>query len=173
MIIKNIMGDLTVFVADVVVNAANPLMEGGGGLDGAIHRAAGPDLLKELRKKPVMNGIRCPHGKAILTPGFKLPAKWIAHAVGPIYLQDSNPQETLELAYRSAMALAERVDARTVALPALSCGIYGFPPEEAAKIALEAVVKPRWDFDVVTFVHHDPTTFTAWVTEINRRQGTN
>ena len=133
--------DITVLEVDAIVNAANELMLGGGGVDGAIHRAAGRELLDACRAIPeVRPGVRCPTGESRITPGFRLPARFVIHTVGPVW-RGGRAHETDLLAscYRSALELAWQHGARTVAFPAISCGIYGFPPGPAAQIAVSTV----------------------------------
>lgn len=160
-------GDLTTFEADGVVNAANAALAGGGGLDGAMHRAAGPALMDACRAFPLVSSasgrpVRCPPGEARLTPGFRLPARFVIHAVGPIYASDPDPAGTLAAAYRASLRLCEAHGLRTVGLPALSCGVYGYPAEEAAPIAVGVCRERRWDVDAVTFVLFSDAMVTAW-----------
>jgi O-acetyl-ADP-ribose deacetylase (regulator of RNase III) len=129
-------GDITTVEVDAIVNAANPIMLGGGGVDGAIHDAAGPELLEACRRIPAVDGIRCPFGEARITPGFALPARHVIHTVGPIYRRDPEPEVTLRSAYASSLALARDHGLRSIAFPAISTGAYGFPLEPAADIAL-------------------------------------
>jgi len=130
-------GDITRLAVDAVVNAANERMLGGGGVDGAIHRAAGPELLAACRAVPeVRPGVRCPTGEARLTPGFRLPAKWVIHTVGPVWRGGgAGEDERLAACYRASLALAERQALASIAFPAISCGVYGFPVDRAAGIA--------------------------------------
>jgi O-acetyl-ADP-ribose deacetylase (regulator of RNase III) len=128
-------GDITRLRVDVVVNAANPRLLGGGGVDGAIHRAAGPELLKACRR---IGG--CAPGEARLTPGYRLPATWVAHAVGPVWQGGrAGEPELLAACYQSALALAAANDARSIAFPAISCGVYGYPADAACRIAVETL----------------------------------
>ncbi|MBU6404783.1 MAG: O-acetyl-ADP-ribose deacetylase [Proteobacteria bacterium] len=130
--------DLVTLDVDAIVNAANPTLLGGGGVDGAIHRAAGPRLLAACRALPeVTPGVRCPTGAARITPAFDLPARWVIHTVGPIW-QDGAQGEAAALAscYRNSLALAVQAGARSVAFPAISCGVYGYPYAAAARVAL-------------------------------------
>ncbi len=134
--IEVIEGDITTAKVDAVVNAANPKMLGGGGVDGAIHRAAGPKLLEACNKVKPINGIRCPFGEARITDSGDLPSKYVIHAVGPIYRQEGNPKKVLEAAYYNSLVLAKENSCSSIAFPAISCGAYGYPPEDAAYISV-------------------------------------
>ena len=134
--IKLIKGDITTANVDAIVNAANAVMLGGGGVDGAIHRAAGPALLEACHGVPEVNGIRCPAGEARITVAGKLNARYVIHAVGPRYQVDPRPELLLESVYRNVLLLAQQHECRSVALPAISCGVYAYPLQEAAEIAL-------------------------------------
>ena len=139
--IKIIQGDITTLAVDAIVNAANQVMLGGGGVDGAIHRAAGPELYKACLKVPeVRPGVRCPTGEARITPGFKLPAKYVIHTVGPVYRDGLHGEpEKLAACYRNSLALAAENGCKSIAFPCISTGIYGYPIEDAAKIAVREV----------------------------------
>jgi len=131
-------GDITTLDVDAIVNAANERMLGGGGVDGAIHRAAGPGLVEECRRVPeIRPGVRCPTGEARMTAGHQLRARHVIHTVGPVW-QGGDREEPALLAscYRSSLALAGQHGLRSVAFPAISCGIYGYPLEAAARIAV-------------------------------------
>jgi len=133
--IEVIQADITTLPVDAIVNAANSSLLGGGGVDGAIHRAAGPRLLEATR---TIGG--CPTGQARLTPGFDLPAKWVIHTVGPVWQGGhAGEDEVLASCYRESLKLAVSVEARTVAFPAISTGAYGFPMERAARIAIDEI----------------------------------
>ena len=116
--IQLIHGDITKASVDAIVNAANSRMLGGGGVDGAIHRAAGPEPLKACEKYPVIEGIRCPIGEARITPGFELNSTWIIHAVGPHYYNNENPQILLRSAFKTSLTLAKHYSCRSIAFPA-------------------------------------------------------
>ena len=134
--IRILVGDITKQNVDAIVNAANSSLAGGGGVDGAVHRAAGPELGKEAQALAT-----CPTGEARTTKGYKLPASWVIHAVGPVYHRH-RPEDAAELlaaAYRNSLREAVRVGARTVAFPAISTGAYGYPKAEAARIAVAAI----------------------------------
>lgn len=165
------LGDLATLAVDVVVNAANPYLAGGGGLDGALHRAAGPELLAACQALPAVEGVRCPTGESRLTEGFRLPAKWVVHAVGPIFSRSQDPEGELASAVRSAFALAEQVGARTIGLPALSCGCYGFPPRLAAPIAVAVAFERPWNLHRAVFVLTERGLLSVWDRAIRAAEG--
>ncbi|WP_207263000.1 O-acetyl-ADP-ribose deacetylase [Desulfovibrio sp. Huiquan2017] len=133
-------GDITRLSVDAIVNAANSRLAGGGGVDGAIHRAAGIDLLQAACREIIREIGSLPPGEAVITPGFGLSARHIIHTVGPIWRGGANREpELLGNAYRNSMALAHQHDIKTLAFPAISCGVYGYPVEDAARIALAAL----------------------------------
>mgnify|MGYP000904871096 CR=1 FL=1 len=141
-------GDITERRVDVVVNAANSSLLGGGGVDGAIHRAAGPKLVDYCR---TLGG--CPTGQARMTPGFDLHARWIVHTVGPVWRGGSAGEaDLLASCYRESLRLADQVGARSIAFPAISAGIFGYPIDQAAGIAVSTVATTAHEMDVVEFV---------------------
>jgi O-acetyl-ADP-ribose deacetylase (regulator of RNase III) len=134
-----VLGDITELRADAIVNAANEWMLGGGGVDGAIHEAAGPELLEACRAVPeVRPGVRCPAGEARITPAFKLPAKFVIHTVGPRWRGGrQNEAELLTACYRSSLELALAHHVQSIAFPAISTGVFGFPLVPACRIAVD------------------------------------
>jgi O-acetyl-ADP-ribose deacetylase len=155
-----IQGDITRIEVDAIVNAANTSLLGGGGVDGAIHRAAGPDLLAACEK---LRG--CATGDAKATPAFRLPAKWVFHAVGPVWHGGkSSEDELLAGCYARCMQLARQHRAQSIAFPAISTGVYRFPPERAARIAIETVKTHLEESGVseVHFVCFDATTLSIY-----------
>jgi len=162
-------GDITKLEVDAIVNAANARLAGGGGVDGAIHRAAGPELLEECRR---IGG--CPTGEARITRGYRLPARWVIHAVGPVWRGGAaNEDELLASAYRHALQLAVQAGARSIAFPAISTGVYGFPKERAARIAvgtvLDFLARNDHALDRVIFCCFDDACVAAHEAALNER----
>jgi O-acetyl-ADP-ribose deacetylase (regulator of RNase III) len=153
--IQAVQGDITAQEVDAVVNAANQALAGGGGVDGAIHRAAGHRELQEACQ--ALGG--CATGDAKATPGFRLPARWIIHAVGPRW-RGGDKGEASELAscYRRSLEVADELGAKSVAFPAISTGIYGYPADEAARIAVETVRSTPTEVELVRLVAFDEAT---------------
>jgi O-acetyl-ADP-ribose deacetylase (regulator of RNase III) len=134
-----VVGDITTISADAIVNAANSALAGGGGVDGAIHRAGGPAVMADLERR-YGRGRHCPTGSAVVSEAGDLPATWVIHAVGPIWRGGAAGEaDLLASAYRTSLRLAAEHGARTVSLPAISCGIYGYPVDRAARIAIDTV----------------------------------
>jgi len=156
-------GDLTRADVDAVVNAANERMLGGGGVDGAIHRAAGPELVEACRRIPeVRPEVRCPTGEARITPGFRLAARHVIHTVGPVYESPAVSAPLLAAAYRSSLALADQHGLRSIAFPAISCGVYGYPLGEAAPISLRTCRDHAGRLAEVRFVLFGEAAYRAW-----------
>jgi O-acetyl-ADP-ribose deacetylase (regulator of RNase III) len=156
--IQVIEGDITMLQVDAVVNAANSSLLGGGGVDGAIHRAAGPDLLAECRR---LGG--CETGDAKATQGYKLPAAHVIHTVGPVWHGGkANEDELLASCYRRSLDVASQLNVSSIAFPAISTGIYGFPRQRAAKIAVSEVLSYRGEIERLIFVCFDAETASIY-----------
>ncbi len=160
--IKIIESDITQLAVDAIVNAANPAMLGGGGVDGAIHRAAGPSLLEACRKVKSHQGIRCPFGEARITSAGNLSSKYVIHTAGPIYRNEQDPQSLLKSSYRNALLLAKEHNCESIAFPAISCGAYGYPLEEAAVIALRTSAAEEFSDMEIIFSLFGPQAIKVW-----------
>ncbi len=161
--IKLLQGDITKIRVDAIVNAANSSLLGGGGVDGAIHRAGGPEILEACRKIVARQG-SCPTGEAVITTAGKLPAKFVIHTVGPVWHGGQNGEpELLANCYRNALQLAVENGCKTVAFPNISTGVYGYPKEQAATVAVETVrafLEKTTAIEQVVFVCFDAENFS-------------
>jgi O-acetyl-ADP-ribose deacetylase (regulator of RNase III) len=156
-------GDITEQDVDAVVNAANSSLMGGGGVDGAIHRRGGPAILEEckrLRAERYPDGL--PTGEAVATTAGDLPARWVIHTVGPVYAKGEDRSGLLASCHTASLRVADQIGARIVALPAISTGVYGYPVEEAAPVALQAVRNAGSRVQEVRFVLFDQSTLDAF-----------
>jgi O-acetyl-ADP-ribose deacetylase len=154
-------GDITKEETEAIGNAANAALAGGGGVDGAIHRAGGPSIMAELKAR--YRG--CPTGSAVITAGGNLKAKYVVHAVGPRYSGTAKDSELLASAYQKSLELCSQNKVSSIAFPSISTGIYGYPVEEASLIALKTVkdyLKDHSEIKLVRFVLFDPTTYLAY-----------
>jgi O-acetyl-ADP-ribose deacetylase (regulator of RNase III) len=165
--VRVIHGDITTLQVDAIVNAANSSLLGGGGVDGAIHRAAGPELVQECR---LLGG--CKTGDAKITGGYRLPAKYVVHTVGPVWRGGRNHEpELLASCYRRSLALAAEHGAKSVAMPAISCGIFGYPISEATAIAVRetvAFLRQNPNLDLVIFTAFSDEVFRAYESALAR-----
>ena len=165
-------GDITRIPADAIVNAANAALAGGGGVDGAIHRAGGPAIMADLRAR-YGDGRRCPAGHAVVSVAGDLPSRWVIHAVGPMWNGGRRGErELLAAAYRASLAHADVLGARSITFPAISCGIYGYPLVQGARVALETVQdhlagRPT-SIEQATFVLLSDETWSVFQVELER-----
>ncbi len=160
--IELVQGDITQQELEAIGNAANSKLAGGGGVDGAIHRAGGPSIMEELRAKYPQG---CPTGEAVITRGGRLKAKYVIHAVGPVYSGKPKDAQLLASAYRACLALCSQHGITSVAFPSISTGAYRYPVEEAAPIALRTVaayLKANPEITLARFVLFDPATYAAY-----------
>ena len=160
--IELVQGDITQQDTEAIANAANSRLAGGGGVDGAIHRAGGPAIMAELKAKYLQG---CPTGQAVITGGGRLVARYVLHAVGPVYSGKPKDAELLAGAYRSCLTLCSQHGIKTVAFPSISTGVYRYPVEEAAPIALDTVaayLTTHSEIVLVRFVLFDLATYTAY-----------
>ena len=164
-----VQGDITTQEVDAVVNAANSGLLGGGGVDGAIHRAGGPEILaecKELRATSLPDGL--PTGQAVATTAGRLPAGHVIHTVGPVYAKSQDRSELLASAYRESLRVADELGARTVAFPAISAGVYGWPMDDAARIAVETVDSTPSAVEEVRFVLFGDAAYEAFTRAVEQ-----
>jgi O-acetyl-ADP-ribose deacetylase (regulator of RNase III) len=165
--IETAIGDITTERVDAIVNAANSALAGGGGVDGAIHRAAGHEELQAACR--ALGG--CDTGDAKATPGFRLAARWVIHTVGPRYTDGRHGEpEALESCYRRCLEVADELGARSVAFPAISTGIYGYPPKEAATIAVDTIRNTSTSVELVRLIAFDDATHARYQAELGGAQ---
>jgi O-acetyl-ADP-ribose deacetylase (regulator of RNase III) len=161
--IQLVRGDITEQVVDAIVNAANSSLMGGGGVDGAIHRRGGPEILEECRRiraERFPEGL--PTGQAVTTTGGRLPARWVIHTVGPVFSTSEDRSHLLASCHTESLRVAEELGARTLAFPAISTGVYGYPVELAAPVAIRAVREAGSTLEEVRFVLFDDGTYRAF-----------
>ena len=164
--IELVQGDITQQSVDAIVNAANSSLLGGGGVDGAIHRRGGPEILEDcrrLRASQYGKGLRT--GRAVATTAGRLDARWVIHTVGPVFSQGEDRSELLASCYRESLRVADELGARTVAFPAVSAGIYGWPMDDAARIAVETVRATETAVAEVRFVLFDQRAYEAFAAQ--------
>jgi O-acetyl-ADP-ribose deacetylase (regulator of RNase III) len=161
--VSTVKGDITRQEVDAVVNAANSSLMGGGGVDGAIHRAGGPSILaecKRIRAEDHPDGL--PTGRAVATTAGDLPAKWVIHTVGPVYAKSEDRSHLLASCHTESLRVADELGAKTIAFPAISTGVYGYPLEDAAPVAIAAVRKAPTSVEEVRFVLFDDAAYRAF-----------
>ena len=161
-------GDITSACVDAIVNAANPYMLGGSGVDGAIHRVAGPDLLAACKSVEEIDGVRCPTGQARITEAGDLLSRYVIHTVGPIYANESNPSKLLTFAYKNSLKLALENQCTSIAFPAISCGVYGYPATEAASISLQICMQEEYSRLRVHFYLFGDEFYRLWCQELEK-----
>ena len=162
-----VQGDITRQSVDAIVNAANSSLLGGGGVDGAIHRRGGPAILADCRKLRAGHyGKGLPTGRAIATTAGELDAQWVIHTVGPRYSREEDRSDLLASCYRESLRIADELGARTVAFPAVSAGIYGWPMDDAARIAVETVRAAETAVEEVRFVLFDEAAYEAFARQV-------
>ena len=163
--LRLVVGDITAIPADAIVNAANEHLTGGGGVDGAIHRAGGPAIMADLERR-YGRARRCPTGSAVVSSAGDLPARWVVHAVGPVWRGGAAGEpDRLASAYRTAFDLADAEGARSIVLPAISCGIYGYPVDAAARVAVPTIARAlatARSIETATFVLFSRSTFAEF-----------
>ncbi|MDQ0834634.1 O-acetyl-ADP-ribose deacetylase (regulator of RNase III) [Streptomyces achromogenes] len=162
-----VQGDITRQSVDAVVNAANSSLLGGGGVDGAVHRRGGPEILADCRRLRASHyGKGLPTGQAVATTAGELDARWVIHTVGPVYSDTEDRSNLLASCYRESLRVADELGARTVAFPAVSAGIYGWPMDDAARIAVETVRAARTAVAEVRFVLYDERAYAAFAARV-------
>jgi O-acetyl-ADP-ribose deacetylase (regulator of RNase III) len=162
-------GDITTQDVDAIVNAANGTLLGGGGVDGAIHRAGGPEILEDCRRiraDRYPDGL--PTGEAVATTAGRLPSRWVIHTVGPVYSAETDPASLLERCHVESLRVAEEVGARSIAFPAISTGVYGYPVELAAPVAVRAVANAPSSIEDVRFVLFDEQAHREFARALGR-----
>ncbi|MER8091775.1 O-acetyl-ADP-ribose deacetylase [Streptomyces goshikiensis] len=163
-----VLGDITGEEADAVVNAANSSLLGGGGVDGAIHRRGGPEILQACRALRASHyGKGLPTGGAVATTAGLLPARWVIHTVGPVWSREEDRSALLASCYRESLRVADELGARTVAFPAISTGVYGWPMDDGARIAVETVRAAATAVEEVRFVLFDEAAYGAFAERVN------
>ncbi|MFF0868363.1 O-acetyl-ADP-ribose deacetylase [Nonomuraea sp. NPDC003560] len=164
-----VQGDISEQRADAIVNAANSSLLGGGGVDGAIHRRGGPEILEECRRLRAGHyGKGLPTGRAVATTAGLLPARWVIHTVGPVYSRSQDRSELLASCHQESLRVADELGARTVAFPAISTGVYGWPLDDAARIAVAAVRAAGTSVEEVRFVLFDTAAYEVFLARISR-----
>ncbi|MBZ9642946.1 O-acetyl-ADP-ribose deacetylase [Streptomyces sp. PSKA30] len=165
--IRLVQGDITRESADAIVNAANSSLLGGGGVDGAIHRRGGPAILEECRRlRASRYGKGLPTGQAVATTAGDLNARWVIHTVGPVHSEQEDRSALLASCYRESLRVADELGARTVAFPAVSAGIYGWPMDDAARIAVQTVRETDTAVEEVIFVLFDERAYEAFAGQL-------
>jgi O-acetyl-ADP-ribose deacetylase (regulator of RNase III) len=170
--VELVKGDITEQPVDAVVNAANSSLMGGGGVDGAIHRKGGPPIKEEcknIRAEQYPDGL--PTGQAVATTGGSLPAKWVIHTVGPVYAKSQDRSDLLASCHTESLKVADDLGAETVAFPAISTGVYGYPLDEAAPVAIKAVTTANTKVREVRFVLFDDRSYSAFERALSEAPG--
>jgi O-acetyl-ADP-ribose deacetylase len=168
-----VLGDITTQGVDAIVNAANSSLLGGGGVDGAIHRAGGPAILAECRKiRQTTHPNGLPTGEAVATGGGELPARWVIHTVGPVYGRTEDEAGLLTSCYRRSLEIADELGARSVAFPAISTGAYGYPLGKASRVAVNALLGVPTSVVDVRFVLFDQAAYDAFEEALAEAEGT-
>ncbi len=161
--IRAVRGDITGQAVDAIVNAANSSLMGGGGVDGAIHRIGGPTILEACRRiRATTHPEGLPTGRAVATPAGNLPAKWVIHTVGPVYTAGEDRSALLASCHVESLRIADELGARSIAFPAISTGVYGYPLDEAAPVAVDAVRRTSTRVEEVRFVLFDAAAHDAF-----------